>query len=75
MMSQLKENLDQEESGKLRRRGLNQGPAMQQNNDVQSYEIFFPGLLRDEYDRHFMQRNSYYHKEHDDFEAQRKMQL
>jgi hypothetical protein len=48
---------------------------MQQNNDVQSYEIFFPGLLRDEYDRHFMQRNSYYHKEHDDFEAQRKMQL
>lgn len=51
-----------------------QGPSVQGQNDVQSYEIFFPALVREEYDKHYTQRNTYFNKEHDDFETQRKLQ-
>jgi meckelin len=55
VMSELKEKLDQEEAGNLRRRGLRQNGGPQssrvvQDVDVQSYEIFFPAVIRDEYD-------------------------
>lgn len=40
----------------------------QGQNEVQSYEIFFPASVRQEYDRHYTQRNTFFNKEHDDFE-------
>jgi hypothetical protein len=51
-----------------------QGLNGQVQNEVQSYEIFFPAAVRDEYDRHLNQRNTFYNKEHDDFETKIRLQ-
>lgn len=74
MMSDLKLALDAEEKGLKRSRGLIPPMTNQGQNDVQSYEIYFPASIRQEYDRHYTQRNTYFNKEHDEFEQQKKMQ-
>jgi len=62
VMSDLKEKLDAEGEGVQRRRGLKnyndlgrQQPGILQG-DVQSYEIYFPSTIREEYDALYLDR-------------------
>ena len=73
-MSELKANLDKEEMGQQRSRGLLSNMPNQGQNEVQSYEIYFPASVRQEYDKHYTQRNTFFNKEHDEFEQQKRMQ-
>jgi hypothetical protein len=45
-MSELKEKLDMEEMGQQRSRGLIPTLPNQGQNEVQSYEIYFPASVR-----------------------------
>lgn len=66
IMSELKEKLDSEQLGETRGRGIggqgiNQSMPMQQSllrGEVQSYEIYFPAQLREEYDLLYKDRLS-----------------
>ena len=62
VMSDLKAKLDAEGEGSQRRRGLRnyndlgrQAPRLLQG-DVQTYEIFFPSTIREEYDALYLDR-------------------
>jgi hypothetical protein len=75
-MSDLKEKLDAESEGKTRMRGLRNFNDLGRNapgvlqGDVQTYEIYFPSTIREEYD--VMYRDRYDLAMQVDIEAKRR---
>jgi hypothetical protein len=59
-MKELKEKLDSEQKGEMRPRALGVGGMIQQQSilrgEVQTYEIYFPSQLREEYDHLYKDR-------------------
>ncbi len=78
-MSDLKDKLDSESSGDQRRRGL-RGPnantmGMQWQGEVQTYEIYLPAQIREEYDQLHREQETLTRTQYEEVkkEARRKM--